>query len=175
MSEYTDNHGALTELWERQVAAADATTDAAQEFARVANGTAGNLLPAPVAYDLLGNLKVLLWHLREVTQFLPLGVRESLSEASLEVTDRHPSTGALRDPWRQAEVAASCLRDADKYLNLAALNLEEAQVALNSQGYEWRTDGPPPSLRVETCGRRVTPRTLDDFGEATRLGAPTIE
>ncbi len=169
-----DNQDGFNQLWERQVAAADATTDAAHELARAANGTSGNLLPAPVAYDLIGNLKVMVWHLREVTQFLPEGVRTSLSEPSLEVTDRHPSTGALRDPWHQVEVAASCLRDVDKYLNLAALNLEEAQIALNAQGYSWRADGTPPALPVEVCSRRPSLRDLDDIGGGQRPAAPAF-
>ncbi len=52
--------------------------------------TAPTAIPAPIAYDLLGNVKVLLWHLLEVTESLPTGVANSLTENRLTIYDRGP-------------------------------------------------------------------------------------
>lgn len=48
--------GDLERQWARQCAA----SDAAQEFARNANSTHGRVMPAPMVYGLLGDIKVAL-------------------------------------------------------------------------------------------------------------------
>ena len=45
---------------------ADHACAAGEGLARVANGTNGHVIPAPVAYDLLGNVKVLLGNIRKI-------------------------------------------------------------------------------------------------------------
>lgn len=116
--------------------AASRFCEAAHEFAREANGNRGHIIPAPVVYDMLGELKVALWHVSEVVGFLPRGVRYSLADPRLAVYDRDPGTGEQRDAGEQAEVAAGYLRSALACLSLAARSAESAQAALSGQGYD---------------------------------------
>lgn len=109
---------------------------AAQELARVANGNGERVIPAPTVFDLLGEIRVLLWHLKEVADYLPAGVQASLADPRLRVYDRDPATEADRDPAAQATLAAHHLRDLSVTLDRAAACAEAAQTALNSQGYE---------------------------------------
>ena len=109
--------------------------DAAEALAREANGVRGRVLPAPVAYDLLGNLKVAIWHLAEVVKFMPQGVQRSLTDPRLAVYDHNFWTGEPRDPAVQATLAGEHLAEVLTYLEAAAEAAEDAQVALNSQGY----------------------------------------
>lgn len=139
--------------WARQCEAAVTTSDAAQEFARAANGTSGHVMPAPMVYSLLGDIKLTLWRLREVTSYLPRGVAASLTDPRLAVYDRDLYTGDPRNPEAQAQVAAEHLAAASRALHRAAEHAEAAQVALNSQGFEWRTPE-PPSPSPEQCPAR---------------------
>ena len=122
---------------DRQRVAANDACAAAQDLARAANGNNGHVIPGPVAYDLLGNIKVLLWHVKEVTEYLPTGLKASLNDPRIEVVDHW--AGTPRDPAGQVAIAAehlialtACLADATGYA-------EAAQTALNSQGYEARS------------------------------------
>ena len=108
---------------------------AAENFARSANGNGHErTIPAPVAYDLLGELKVALWNLGEVSDYLPAGVRASLDDPRLTVYDRDLA-GVDRDPADQATLAAGYLSALSLALRQAAEAAEAAQTALNGQGY----------------------------------------
>lgn len=109
--------------------------EASQEFASLANGTGYRVIPAPVAYDLLGELKVALVHLSEVAEFMPRGLCSSLADPRLAVYDRDPWTGERRNPAVQAELASEHMREVLNYLSAAAEAAADAQVALNGQGY----------------------------------------
>lgn len=139
--------------WARQCEAAVVTSDAAQEFARAANGTYGHVMAAPMVYSLLGDIKLTLWRLREVTNYLPRGVAASLTDPRLAVYDRDLYTGDHRDPEAQAQLAAEHVAAASRALRRAAEHAEAAQVALNSQGFEWRTPE-PPAPSPEQCPAR---------------------
>ena len=126
----------LVFLGEAQREAALRFCESAEDLAREANGIRGAVLPAPVAYDLLGNLKVALGYLTEVARFMPTGVMASLSDPRLAVYDRNCLTGEARDPAVQAALAAEHMHEILTYLSAAAEAAEDAQVALNSQGYD---------------------------------------
>ncbi len=117
---------------------ADHACAAGDGLARVANGTNGHVIPAPVAYDLLGSVKVLLWYLQEVTEFLPTGVAHSLTDNRLAIYDRGPS-GGDRDPAGQLALATDALQALQRNLSDAAAAAEAAQTALNGQG--WNSAG----------------------------------
>ena len=108
--------------------------EAAEALARVANGSRERVVPAPTAYALLGELRVLLWHLDEVTSYLPTGVAASLADPRFDVYDRD-YRGEDRDPAAQARLAATALSEASSALQQAASAIEAAQTALNGQGY----------------------------------------
>ncbi len=64
-------------IWSGSGRASAPASDAAQEFARNANSIHGRVMPAPMVCSLLGDIKVALWRLREVTAHLPHGVAVS--------------------------------------------------------------------------------------------------
>lgn len=158
----------LERQWKRQGEAAVATSDAAQEFARAANGTHGRVMPAPMVYGLLGDIKLTLWRLKEVTDHLPDGIAASLNDPRLAVYDRDLYTGDPRDSQAQAQLAAEQLIAASRALRQAADGVEAAQVALNSQGFEWREPASvtSPEAAVEVCPTRQAPQQGDSH--ATR-------
>lgn len=123
---------------ERQREAADQFCEAAQSLARETNGIGFGVLPAPVAYDILGNLKIGLGYLVEVARFMPTGLRNSQADHRLEVYDKNPWTGEDRNPSFQVNLAGEHLTEVLNYLNAAVEAAEDAQVALNSQGYNVR-------------------------------------
>ncbi len=128
----------LTETNETMREVALQACNAAEDLARIANGNRERVIPAPTAYALLGELKVLLWHLKEVADYLPTGVAAALTDPRMDVYDRNPYTGADRDPAAQVTLAAHRLRDVSTALEHAATAAEAAQTALNSQGYNIR-------------------------------------
>lgn len=99
----------LVAVGEEQREAANQLAVAAEVLAREANGSRLAVMPAPVAYDVLGNLKVSLALLNEVVRYLPHGLRRSLDDARLAVYDQDPWTGQERDPGRQVASAADHL------------------------------------------------------------------
>lgn len=100
-----------------------------------ANGTSCGAVPAPVGYDLLGNVKVLLWYVREVTRYLPPGLERSLGEDAIVVYDRDLGTGQDRDPTAQVATAILHLERLNAALQEAAAAAEAAQSAISGQGY----------------------------------------
>ncbi len=124
----------LVSVGEDQRAAADRLGTASEELAREANGIRLALMPAPVAYDVLGNVKLSLGSLNEVVRHLPYGLRRSLDDPGLEVDDQDLWTGVSRNPSRQVEIASGHLNALAGLLDAAAAQVEAAQSALNGQG-----------------------------------------
>jgi len=125
----------LIDLNDEQRELADRFCDAAQALARIANGISGRVMPAPTAYDLLGNLKAALGYLAEVAVFVPDGVRNSLTDERIDVYDQDLWTGERRDASRQVTIAEQHLKELLIHLEAAQEAAEAAQVALSSQGY----------------------------------------
>lgn len=123
---------------ERQRQAANDACKAAHTLARTANRSAARVIPAPVAYDLLGNIKMLLHYLQEVTENLPDGLTNSLNDDRIAVYDRD-ANGTDRDPLTQINQAGRHLHALTKSVALAATQAEAAQRALNGQGYNEAT------------------------------------
>ncbi len=113
--------------------AATQACNASQDFARAANG---NIIPAPTAYDLLGNIKVLLHNVQEITDHTPRGLAASLNDPRIEIYDRNDFTGEQREPAEQVAVVIEQLRALTAALAAAATHAEAAQSAINSQGYK---------------------------------------
>lgn len=118
--------------------AATVATDAVRNFARAANGNNGHIIPAPTAYDLVGNIKILLTDVKEITYHLPSGLAASLNNPWIEVYDRDCLTGEEKQPAEQVAVATRHLRALTTALAAAAEYAEATQSAINSQGYNER-------------------------------------
>lgn len=69
--------------------AATQASNAAQDFARAANGNNGHIIPAATAYDLLGNIKALLRNVEEVTDYMPRGVTQRPSHRNIRPQPLH--------------------------------------------------------------------------------------
>lgn len=110
--------------------------EAAEALARCANGTRSHIMPAPTVYELLGHLKLALGHLSEVAAFLPQGLRNSLDNPDVTITDRDFLKGEARSPKKSVDLAREALIQLSVALVAAATSTESAQGALNSQGYE---------------------------------------
>jgi hypothetical protein len=108
--------------------AAHALADAAQELARTANGVQESVMPAPVAYSLLGDIKVTAACLRDVAEFLPRGLAASLGV--LTVYDRGG------DPRHQVDAAAVELCTIVDALAQIVGAADMAQAVIAYQGYE---------------------------------------
>lgn len=94
----------------RLAGVANDVASACEALARNANGHRGRVIPAPTAYELLGNLKVALWSLGEVIEFLPTGLANSLTVADITVIERDFTTGEVRDPRQSIASAAAVLK-----------------------------------------------------------------
>lgn len=128
---------------EQQREAANRACAAAQALARTANRSSVSIITAPVAYDLLGNIKMLLLHIHEVTDNLPYGMFRSLDDTRIKVFDRDHD-GSERDPYVQLMRAFMPLYGLTECLAEAIENAENAQQAISLQGYEEAADGPSP-------------------------------
>lgn len=124
----------LEQLGQRQRDTASAFCDAATELARAANSTSGRVIPAPVVYDILGNIKTALGALGEVVDYLPIGLNASFQDDKIKIYDRGVD-GQDRDPTLQAGLAISYLTDLRESIQAAAAAAEAAQTAVNGQGY----------------------------------------
>lgn len=128
----TINH--LRDEGERQRTAASKACDAAQDLARCANAANARVVTAPVAYDLLGNIKMVLHHLHEVTDHMPVGLVNSLKDERIHVYDRDMG-GNVREPIHQVEEAVPHLHGLTRHLLEAYQHAEAAQQAVAWQGY----------------------------------------
>lgn len=130
------NYDQLIEQFESTSNVALSLREAADTLARNANGTRSHIMPAPTAYELLGHLKLALGQLNEVAAFLPQGLRNSLDNPNVTITDRDFLTGEARNPEESVNLARQALIQLSDALVSAAFSAESAQGALNSQGYE---------------------------------------
>lgn len=111
----------------------DGWADIAHEAVRAMNhltsgyGREGDSIPAPVVYDVLGNLAGLAHMLPQLCEQLAGGLAASLEE--LNVYDDK------RDPAESVAEARQALLRAASYAGDLAAQLDQAQVAINSQGY----------------------------------------
>ena len=112
-----------------QRAAGRALAEATEQLARVANGVREGVMPAPVAYDLLGAVRTAAVQLREVVEFLPRGLAASLQE--LRVYDQ-PGC----DPQHQVDAATVDLGTVANALSVVVTAADAAQAALSGQGYD---------------------------------------
>lgn len=133
---------------------------AADGLARAANGTSCGAVPAPVGYDLPGNVKVLLWYVREATAYLPRGLARSLQDDRIVVYDRDFATGQDRDPVAQVEIATVHLERLNAALGDAAAAAEAAQSAISGQGY----NPAPTPTDATTADRPIHERVLPGSG-----------
>ena len=125
----------LDEHAERLAAVAGDAASAVRRLTRIANGTSSSLLPAPAMYALFGEIKTMLWDLHEITDFAPIGLRNTLTTPTLLVTDSDPASGEVRDPAESINAAeAACAQIHDALLN-AAQAADHAQAAVSGQGY----------------------------------------
>lgn len=124
-----DQHEHLTDL-------AQDVCSACETLARNTNGNGGHVIPAPSAYELLGNLKVSLWLLKEIVAFMPTGLTNSLTAPGITVVDRDVATGEVRDPNVSTMAASRALESMYDLLAQAAEFAEQAQGAISGQGYE---------------------------------------
>ncbi|WP_159599181.1 hypothetical protein [Agromyces humi] len=110
---------------------ADVVNDASRQIARF---TLGAQLPAPLVYDILGNLKGV-GHLQQALVQLAQGLGRSLDEF-----DVYESDGA--DPGERAAEATDHLLAAAELAKRLAAELELAQNAIARQGYLASEDMP---------------------------------
>lgn len=104
--------------------------DTAYEAVRAINHATINVasLPAPVVYDVLGNLKTAAGH----------GMHQALNQVagelmrSLETHDVYDHNGS---PTENAAAAAALIREAARHAAKIGALLEEAQSRISSQGY----------------------------------------
>ena len=85
-------------------------------------------VPAPLAYEILGNLKGVAYALSEVGNSLGPGLRRSLD--TYDVYDNN------RAPADSVTMAQAALEQAAQHLEKAGALLDEAQSAINLQGYK---------------------------------------
>lgn len=147
---------------------ADEAADGAEGLARAANGTSCGSVPAPVGYDLLGNVKVLLWYVREATGYLPRGLERSLGDERIVVYDRDFATGEDRDPVAQVAIANLHLARLNAALREAAAAAEAAQLALAGQGYN---PAPTPARGVPGADGSIQERLTHRSGAAVHPGS----
>lgn len=122
---------------ECQREAAIQASDAAQELARRANSSNASVIPGPAAYDILGDIKMLLYYVSEVTDNLPQALAGSLNDARLDVYDRDYD-GNEREPRIQVQHASEQLHELTELLSQAYDRAEAAQQAISGQGYKAR-------------------------------------
>lgn len=142
---------------ERMKDAACGLDDAATDFARNCNGNNGHIIPAPTQYEILGNLKVAVWGIREVVEFLPAGLANALANPDTVTTDRDVLTGEQRDPAESQRIHADALRVAKQSLNTLCEALKKAQTALNSQGFEEATSADRASTTQSSSELPLSP------------------
>ena len=91
----------------------------------------GQAVPAPLAYDLLGNLDSLGYGLHQLLGQLAAGLEKSLTE--YDMYDRN------RDPAESVAQAADALGRAATHAHELGRLLSAAQAAINLQGYHQPT------------------------------------
>lgn len=103
---------------------------AAQDLARVANGQRCGVIPGPTAWTLLSHVRVALRHLMEVLEYLPDGLKRSLAEPAIVITDADG-----RDPVESIDAAVADLEPLPNQIGDILTSLEAAQVAVAAQSW----------------------------------------
>ena len=104
----------------------DDSYESTRAVARAVN--TATAVPAPLAYEILGNLKGVAYALSEVGNSLGPGLRRSLD--AYDVYDNN------RAPADSVTMAQAALEQAAQHLEKAGALFDEAQVAINLQGYK---------------------------------------
>ena len=104
--------------------------DDAYEAIRALNHGTYRTLPAPLVYDLLGNLNTVGYGLAQLLGQISTGLTRSLAE--YDVYDRN------RDPTESVTLANDAMRTAAQLAHELGALLAAAQTAINSQGYNGR-------------------------------------
>lgn len=104
--------------------------DDAYEAIRALNHGTYRTLPAPLVYDLLGNLNNVGYGLEQLLGQISTGLTRSLTD--YDVYDRN------RDPSDSVTLANDAMRTAAQLAHEIGALLAAAQTAINSQGYNGR-------------------------------------
>lgn len=131
----TTNADVLRGQHEQVEALAGRFCEAAQDLARVANGSRCGVTPAPTAYAFLARVKIACRHLGEILAALPQGLHNSLTLRVIKVTDYDPETGNPVDPGKSVTHATEALYALHAALEAASRCAEAAQAALANQGW----------------------------------------
>lgn len=107
-----------------------AVAAACQDLARVANGCRCAVIPAPTAWVLLSHVRVGLQHLQEVLDYLPDGLKRSLSDPAIVVIDADD-----REPVESIDLAVAALEPALNQVGDILTRLEAAQAAIGAQSW----------------------------------------
>jgi hypothetical protein len=99
-----------------------------EAFRMLNHATITNNAPAPLVYDLTGNLKAATWGFKQLCEQLGRGVVGSLNE--YEVYDNSDRT-----PMESATLSRAYLLEAAQLLEQVGALLENAQGAINQQGH----------------------------------------
>ncbi len=119
--------------------------DDAYEAIRTLNHGTYRTLPAPLVYDLLGNLNNLGYGLAQVLGQMSTGLTRSLTD--YDVYDRN------RDPGVSVALANDAMRTAARLAHDIGALLAAAQTAINLQGHNGRKHDPQDGPRGDQSGR----------------------
>jgi hypothetical protein len=108
--------------------------DDAYEAIRALNHGTYRTLPAPLVYDLLGNLNNVGYGLAQLLGQISVGLAQSLTEYDVYARNR--------DPAESVAVANDAMRSAAMLAHDIGALLAAAQTAINSQGYNGRRHDP---------------------------------
>ena len=108
--------------------------DDAFEAIRALNHGTYRTLPAPLVYELLGNLNNVGYGLAQLLGQMSAGLTRSLAE--YDVYDHN------RDPGASVALAHDAMRTAAQHAHELGTLLAAAQTAINSQGYNGRRHDP---------------------------------
>jgi hypothetical protein len=102
--------------------------DAAERIRSINHLTGGGAMPAPLVYDILGNLKNVGHRLPQALEQIAAGLEQSLTEYDLY-------DGPGKTPADSVAAAAVRLRLAARLAGELGRELDAAQEAINEQGY----------------------------------------
>jgi len=97
------------------------------------HATIARAVPAPLAYDLLGDLHRVGYALAQLADQIGTGLARSLTE--FDVYDHN------RDPAVSVAMAAEALREAAEHAHTVGECLSRGQAAINHQGYTLPDEG----------------------------------
>jgi hypothetical protein len=117
-------------------------------------------LPAPLVYDLLGNLNNVGYGLEQLLGQISTGLTRSLAE--YDVYDRN------RDPGASVALANDAMRTAALLAHDIGALLAAAQAAINLQGYNGRKHDPQGDRRACDDGQAATDRPTRRAGSDPR-------